>query len=396
MAAAHAVIQFSTPAMDCAFHPSQLALTVGTADGAVESYTLKKQEKGVETAEGEEFVRADEGWVVKDLFPDESCRCVCYTQSGALVLTGSSGGDIIGLDSQTGDESFDHASAHDGELSHVFAISENVVATGDENGVVRLWDPRQAFKAIGEYTDHTDFISDFAYHSKGHCLVSTSGDGTIGVFDIRKSRLRAQSESDADDEYCSVVVMKKGKKVVVGTQQGVLSIFSWGHFNDCSDRFPGHPESIDALVAYDDNTLLTAAGDGAIRILSVLPNKLVGVLGTHEADTPVEQMAMSFDRSLLATISHTEDIKVWDLQCLQDDSGDEEEPDADAAGARMHARSTISLCASDTLCARGSDLAVAMQQRKPYMHLQVALTDGTCMLRQGGPQVPLVADQPLH
>ena len=38
-------------------------------------------------------------------------------------------------------------------------------------------------------------------------------------------------------------------------------------------RFPGHPESVDALVKFDESTVLTGSSDGAIRILSVLPNK---------------------------------------------------------------------------------------------------------------------------
>ena len=52
-------------------------------------------------------------------------------------------------------------------------------------------------------------------------------------------QLRARSEDDADDELEAVVVLKHGKKVVCGTQSGVLNIFSWGQFADCSDRCPG-------------------------------------------------------------------------------------------------------------------------------------------------------------
>ena len=53
------------------------------------------------------------------------------------------------------------------------------------------------------------------------------------------SQLRARSEDDADDELLSVAVAKSGTKVVTGSQMGVLSLYSWGFFNDCSDRFPG-------------------------------------------------------------------------------------------------------------------------------------------------------------
>ena len=52
-------------------------------------------------------------------------------------------------------------------------------------------------------------------------------------------QLRARSEDDADDELLSVAIVKNGNKAVTGSGTGVLSLYSWGYFNDCSDRFPG-------------------------------------------------------------------------------------------------------------------------------------------------------------
>ena len=48
-----------------------------------------------------------------------------------------------------------------------------------------------------------------------------------------------QSETDADDELLSLAVVKGGAKVVVGSQSGMLDIWSWGHWAGFSDRFPG-------------------------------------------------------------------------------------------------------------------------------------------------------------
>jgi ATP-dependent RNA helicase DOB1 len=99
------------------------------------------------------------------------------------------------------------------------------------------------------YDDHTDFISGLCEHTGasggagGATLLVTSGDGTLSVHDLRKRKALARSEDDADDEMLSVVTLKHSKKVVVGCQSGVLSVFSWGYWADCSDRFPGHPES---------------------------------------------------------------------------------------------------------------------------------------------------------
>ena len=60
-------------------------------------------------------------------------------------------------------------------------------------------------------------------------------------------QLRARSEDDADDELLSVAVVKNGNKAVTGSQMGVLSLYSWGYFSDCSDRFPG-----DSLLRYQE------------------------------------------------------------------------------------------------------------------------------------------------
>lgn len=54
-------------------------------------------------------------------------------------------------------------------------------------------------------------------------------------------QVKAASEGDADDELLSVAPLKGGRKVVCGSTSGVLNIWSWGYWNDCSDRFPGQP-----------------------------------------------------------------------------------------------------------------------------------------------------------
>ena len=74
----------------------------------------------------------------------------------------------------------------------------------------------------------------------------------------------------------AVTLVKKRRKVVCGSQEGVLSIFDYNDIQDISDRFPGHPSSVDAVLAVDEDIVLTGSSDGLIRIISVLPNKMLG------------------------------------------------------------------------------------------------------------------------
>ncbi len=42
------------------------------------------------------------------------------------------------------------------------------------------------------------------------------------------------------------------------------------------------------------------------------PNRLLGVLGEHEEDFPIERLALSRDRRYLASCSHDQTVKFWD------------------------------------------------------------------------------------
>lgn len=151
---------------------------------------------------------------------------------------------------------------------------------------------------------------------------------------------------DQEDELLSLCVMKHGRKLVAGTQSGVLLVYSWGQWANCSDRFVGHPETVEALVKVDEvggcvaerergkgltttihtvhshpdqsttkpkqETILTGSSDGLIRLCTVQPNKLLGVLGSHD-DFPVERMAFTHDRRLLASIAHDSAVRLWDM-----------------------------------------------------------------------------------
>ena len=128
--------------------------------------------------------------------------------------------------------------------------------------------------------------------------------------------------------------MKGGKKVVCGHQSGVLSIFSWGYWNDCSDRFPGHPGSVDAMAKVDEDTLLTGSSDGLIRIVSVLPNKAIGIVGEHLADNPIERLCLEPEnRRVALSVSHDNVVKLWHVGELLEDDDDEDEGGEKGSGS---------------------------------------------------------------
>jgi WD repeat-containing protein 55 len=58
-------------------------------------------------------------------------------------------------------------------VNKIHVLDGNLLASGDEQGVVKVWDIRQQ-KATREYSANDDFISDLCYSADKHTLIATS------------------------------------------------------------------------------------------------------------------------------------------------------------------------------------------------------------------------------
>lgn len=303
----------NTP-FDVAFHPVSDLVAVGCVSGrvAVLAYSQEANEVAVD-------LPVHEG----------SCRSLVFSPNdGQFLFTGGSDKTLRLLDlNQAGAVAFSQPDAHASAISCLLPYSEGQLFSGSDNGEVKLWDLRQRGPAF-ELSEHTDFISSFLPSPSKQRTLCLSGDGFLTSLDMRKGTVEAKSE-EQDDELLSGAIMKNGQKVVVGTQEGILSIWSWGQWDDMTDRFPGHPHSIDALVKIDEDAICTGSSDGLIRLVSIQPNALMGVVGTH-GDMPVERLRRSRDGKFLASVSHDTVVRFWDISYFDDDDDDGEEATEEA------------------------------------------------------------------
>ena len=97
--------------------------------------------------------------------------------------------------------------------------------------------------------------------------------------------------------------------------QNKLFVFSCG---------AGHPSSVDCMVAYDNDTLVTGSWDGLLRVVNILPNRMLGIVGEH-SDFPVERVALSSTQLLMASASHDAAVRIWDVAALAEPDGKQEE-----------------------------------------------------------------------
>ncbi|MCO5563554.1 hypothetical protein L7F22_017199 [Adiantum nelumboides] len=262
---------------------------------------------------GEDLADAQSVWSVDA--HSESCRALRFGEDGHYVLTASPDCSILATNIETGQSVARLTSAHRSPINRLINLTECTIASGDDDGTIKVWDTRQN-KCCNSFSPHEDYISDLEFASSTSQLLGVSGDGTLSVCNLRSNKVEAHSEF-SEDELLSVVLVKDGRKVVCGSQEGVLLLYSWPYFKDCSDRFVGHPKSVESILKFDEDTVMTGSSDGLIRLISILPNKMIGVIGEH-ADFPIERLALCSNRKVLGSASHDHVLKLWDVSYLHE------------------------------------------------------------------------------
>ncbi|CAM0136757.1 WD repeat-containing protein jip5 [Umbelopsis sp. WA50703] len=308
-------IQFDNQVFDFAFHPTEDIVTAGLITGHIESYRYGLEEN-------------ENLW--KQRLTKKSIRGLEYNIDGSVLYSISKDKSISAIDSSTGATKLKLTDAHEQPLNSLLVLNENMLATGDDQGVIKLWDNRSQ-KCVMTYTEHDDFIADMTYQKEKKTLIAVGGDGFLSTWDIRKPNVAAMSDC-MDDELLSVELVKNGKKAVVGSQDGVLSLWTYGDWGDYSDRFLGHPSSIDTICKLDEDTICTGSSDGIIRIISILPNKFEGIIGDHGEEFPIERIRLADNKKYMGSCAHDNCIHFWDVAHLfEEDDGEDEDSGEDVS-----------------------------------------------------------------
>ncbi|GAB2282912.1 WD domain repeat-containing protein 55 [Dionaea muscipula] len=250
---------------------------------------------------------------------EESCRAARFINEGRAIVTGSPDCSILATDVQTGATIVRSADAHEAPINRIINLTETTLASGDDDGCIKVWDTRQQ-SCCNTFNAHEEYISDMTFASDSMKLLATSGDGTLSVCNLRRDKVQSHSEF-SEDELLSVVIIKNGRKVICGTQTGTLLLYSWGYFKDCSDRFVELcPNPVDALLKLDEDRVITGSYNGLISLVNILPNRILQPIAEH-SEYPVERLAVSHDKKVLGSISHDNLLKMWDLDELLQGSG---------------------------------------------------------------------------
>ena len=245
------------------------------------------------------------------------------TLNNEEIILGSSKGEVVYLKNNIIEEKYTNLKSD--KYSKVKFISENNFISGDFKGNLTLFDKRQK-SYIKIFKEQSEEITDILYEpNKPNFLLSSSIDSTLCVYDINKLSLYALSDK-LDEELNCLLSYKNGSYILCGSGEGNVLIFNWDWFGDFKDMIKGHPEGINDMDKYDDNIFLTGAEDGLIRICTMFPKAVRGILkntGGNKINKDkdnikdVNKIKISNDKKKVITCSGIDSLQMFDISGVE-------------------------------------------------------------------------------
>ena len=243
------------------------------------------------------------------------------------IITGTSTGEIFFLENNKiiSNKFNSHSNKKEVSITKVKFINDNLFCIGNSNGEIFIFDIRAKNKnnSIFTFNEQEEDITDFCLSENNnnnipHYLLSTSIDGTIGVYDLRKKKLNALSDNMEESLNC-ILPINYLNNILVGTDSGNVMIFNWGWWGDFKDRITGFKEEINDIDKISEDVFLTCGKN--IKICSYKDKKVKGIIEEKEKIKENEmfeneKIKISPENGKVAVVCNISFIKVFDIKDL--------------------------------------------------------------------------------
>ena len=116
---------------------------------------------------------------------------------------------------------------------------------------------------------------------------------------------------------------KNGNHILCGSGEGNVLIFNWDWFGDFKDMIKGHPEGINDMDKFDENIFFTGSEDGFVRICTMYPKGVRGILKSKNkrendnAMKDVNKIKISKDKKNVITCSGMDCLRLCDISNIE-------------------------------------------------------------------------------
>lgn len=203
-----------------------------------------------------------------------------------------------------------------GVLSVAFSPDGKILATGDVDGKIRLWQVVDG-KQLLTFKGHSGWVWAVAWSPDGQTLASCSDDQTVRLWDTHDGQCLLAVQAHANGVW-SVAWSPDGKLLASGGLDPTIRLWDvrGGH---CIKTLYSDSSGIWSVAWSPDGKTLASSGlDPAIRLWDVHKSQCIKAFEGHTNE--VRSVAWSPDGRTLASGSHDQTVRLWDVDnghCLK-------------------------------------------------------------------------------
>ncbi|KAF7967749.1 hypothetical protein HWV62_33240 [Athelia sp. TMB] len=186
------------------------------------------------------------------------------------------------------------------------------IASGSQDGFVRVWDAETGALIAGPLEGHTRGVTSVAFSPDGQWIASGSADKSVCVWNAETGALIAGPFAGHTDWVNSVAFSPDGQRIASGSSDGSIRIWNPQTGALIAGPFEGHAGAVHSVVfSPDGRRIASGSGDDTVRVCDAETGALVA--GPFEGHTgTIYSVAFSPDGKRIASGSADTSVRVWD------------------------------------------------------------------------------------
>jgi WD40 repeat protein len=204
-------------------------------------------------------------------------------------------------------------------LSIALSPDNKVLATGDMNGNVNLWQLTTG-QLLRQIKAHNNFVWSSIFSLDSSILATSGEESIVKLWDVATGECRQILAGHTDPIY-KIAIHPNRRYLVSGSDDRTAKLWDLAT-GECLRTFVGHPAQIRSIAIVGNDRMITGGMDGTLKLWELETGVCLWTQAAHPKE--INSIAAHPHGNLIVTASSDLTLKTWDLatgDCLQTCSG---------------------------------------------------------------------------